>query len=273
MIVYDELIHASVHDGMRLSKAERRAARHNDAESFDEVISDWRASGGVGQIWIAVESLYSMDGDRAPIDELKRIADRRDATLIIDEAHATGVFGPDGRGLAAHLEGAENVISLHTCGKALGVMGALILAPRSIRDFLVNRARPFIYATAPSPLVAALVRAALDITRRETRSARALASIDRACRPRTARSRRRRAVGIADPAGHCRRRRGSGGAGGRTEARGYDIRAIRPPTVPEGTARLRLAITLNVDEAAISGLIAAIAEARAEQRRHERATS
>ena len=87
--------------------------------------------------------------------------------LIIDEAHATGVLGPEGRGLGAALEGRENVISLHTCGKALGASGALVLAPRVLRDFLVNRCRPFIYATAPSPLMAAVVRRALEICRDE----------------------------------------------------------------------------------------------------------
>ena len=102
LIVYDELIHASVHDGMRLSKADAAPARHNDAQSFEDAITYWRARGNSGQPWIVVESLYSMDGDRAPLDELRGIAKRHDAMLIVDEAHATGVFGPEGRGLAAH---------------------------------------------------------------------------------------------------------------------------------------------------------------------------
>ncbi|MEQ1672272.1 MAG: 8-amino-7-oxononanoate synthase, partial [Hyphomicrobium sp.] len=163
LIVYDALIHASALEGMRLSKATRVAARHNDAQAFADAIAAWRTSGGTGQVWIAVESLYSMDGDRAPLDPLIEIADQNDAVLVIDEAHATGVSGDGGLGLGAHLEGRENVVSLHTCGKALGVMGALVLAPRAMRDFLVNRARSFIYATAPSPLMAASVRAALQI--------------------------------------------------------------------------------------------------------------
>ncbi|NWN13524.1 aminotransferase class I/II-fold pyridoxal phosphate-dependent enzyme, partial [Escherichia coli] len=79
-----------------------------------------------GRIWIAVESLYSMDGDQAPLDELAALADRHEAVLLVDEAHATGVFGPQGRGLAAGLAGRENLITLHTCGKALGCEGALL---------------------------------------------------------------------------------------------------------------------------------------------------
>lgn len=264
LIVYDELIHASVHDGMRLSKAEAIAARHNDPQSIEDAIKTWRATGGVGQPWIVVESLYSMDGDRAPIDDLARIAARYDAMLIVDEAHATGVFGSEGRGLAAHLEGAANIITLHTCGKALGVMGALVLAPKTIRDFLVNRARAFIYATAPSPLVAAAVRAALQICKNEPERREKLC----------------RLIGFAEHELRSKTRfvpSGSQiqpiiiGADGSAlalaaamKARGYDIRAIRPPTVPEGTARLRMTITLNTDEAGLSLLISDLVAADAE---------
>ena len=163
LVVYDELIHASVHDGIRLGRAQSVAAAHNDANAFDDAIRDWRRNGGIGLIWIAAESLYSMDGDRAPIDGLAEIADRHDGFLVIDEAHATGVFGPDGRGLGAHLDGRDNVISLHTCGKALGCEGALLTGPAFMREFLINRGRGFIFSTAPSPLMASAVREALRI--------------------------------------------------------------------------------------------------------------
>lgn len=264
LIVYDELIHASAHDGMRLSKAEARAARHNDAQSVEDVIVAWRAAGGTGQPWIAIESLYSMDGDRAPIGALADIADRHDAMLIIDEAHATGVFGPEGRGLAADLEGRENVITMHTCGKALGAMGALVIAPRTMRDFLINRGRAFIYATAPSPLMAAAVRAALDVCRSKPERRLklhhliAFASGELAAKTRFAASGSQILPLVI----------GSDGAAMSLAAglkqRGYDIRAIRPPTVPEGTSRLRLTITLNVTEAEITRLIDDIAAAEAE---------
>jgi 8-amino-7-oxononanoate synthase len=264
LIVYDELIHASAHDGMRLSKAEAVAARHNDPQSFDDRITAWRAKGGVGQPWIVVESLYSMDGDRAPIDDLAALTERHDAMLIVDEAHATGVFGADGRGLAAHLEGSSNIITLHTCGKALGVMGALVLAPKSIRDFLVNRARAFIYATAPSPLVAAAVRAALEICQAQPER----------------REKLHRFIAFAGGKLKSETRHVPSGSqiqpiiigsdaaavslASAMKARGYDVRAIRPPTVPEGTARLRLTLTLNTDEAVLSRLIADLAAAEAE---------
>ncbi len=102
---------------------------HNDAGAFEDAILAWRRAGGTGRPWIAVESLYSMDGDRAPLDALAEIADRHDAILLIDEAHATGVFGQDGRGLAERLHARENVITLHTCGKGLGCEGALVCGP------------------------------------------------------------------------------------------------------------------------------------------------
>lgn len=260
VIVHDELIHASAYEGMRLSKAETISVRHNDANAFDEAIKNWRAAGRLGQAWISVESLYSMDGDRAPLAELAEVASRHDAMLVIDEAHATGVFGPDGRGLGAALEGRPNIISLHTCGKALGVMGALVLCPHVLRDFLVNRARSFIYATAPSPLVAAAVRAALDICasqsgRREILHKRIV----------LAGGLIRETLGI-EPSGSQIQPIIVGSdmravaLASAIRARGFDVRAIRPPTVPEGTARLRITLTLNTDEAAVSALIQALAE-------------
>src|SRR5260370_37769900 len=106
-----------------------------------------------------------MDGDSPDLAELIAVADRHEAMVVIDEAHATGVAGPQGRGLAAAFEGRPNVITLHTCGKALGTVGGFVLAPRVVRDFLVNRAPPFIFATAPSPLIAAITRAAIVLSR------------------------------------------------------------------------------------------------------------
>ncbi len=258
LIVHDALIHASVHDGMRASKAQRAEARHNDPQAFEDAIGDWRAAGGAGTPWIAVESLYSMDGDRAPLAELMAIADRHDGMLAIDEAHATGVFGPDGRGLGAELEGRENVVTLHTCGKALGVIGALILAPATLREFLINRCRPFIYATAPSPLDAALVRAALlicrfDAARRDKLKALVAAAgrrLEAAC-GLTASGSQIQPIIVGSDARATQ-------LAAAMQGRGFDIRAVRPPTVPEGTARVRISLTLNVDEACVESMIAAL---------------
>lgn len=259
-IFHDALIHASAHDGMRLSRASSHAFPHNDADALETAIAAWRASGGVGQPWIAVESLYSMDGDIAPLDDLMSVALRHDAFLLIDEAHATGVLGPGGRGLAARFEGRENVISLHTCGKALGVSGALVCLARPLRHFLVNRCRNFIFATAPAPLVAACVRAALTICeaaddRRaalQARVARAGSELQELCGVAPSGTQVQPVIVGADARAMS--------LAAAMQAKGYDIRAIRPPTVPEGTARLRLSLTLNVSEAEIRRMIADLAE-------------
>ena len=260
VIVHDALIHASVHDGMRMGKAERAEARHNDAQAFEDAIKDWRAAGGTGTPWIAVESLYSMDGDRAPLDDLLAIATRHDGVLIIDEAHATGVLGSMGRGLGAHLEGRSNIIALHTCGKALGAMGALLTGPQVLCDYLVNRSRPFIYATAPSPLMAAIVRAALVICRFDAARRERLQSLVALAGARLAEGCGLRASGShIQPVIVGADERATRLAAA-MQARGFDTRAVRPPTVPEGTARLRLSLTLNVDDAKVTEMALVLAE-------------
>src|SRR5882757_981646 len=177
LVILDELIHASSREGVRAGRAASVESLHNDAASVEDSIRSWRAAGGLGQIWIAAESLYSMDGDRASLSDLMTLADKHAAFLVIDEAHATGVFGPDGRGLAASFEGRDNVIVLHTCGKALGGAGALLSLPRTLRDFLVNRCRPFIFSTAPSPLMAIAALEALAILKEEPQRREALSSL------------------------------------------------------------------------------------------------
>ena len=264
LVVHDALIHASVIDGMRAGKAATAAAAHNDAASFEDAIRRWRREGGTGRPWIAVESLYSMDGDTAPLDDLIAVARRHDGMLVVDEAHATGALGPEGRGLAHALEGAPDVISLHTCGKALGATGALLLGPQVIRDFLINRARPFIYATAPSPLMAAAVRASINLVRTDPGRRQRLASL-----VAFAGRELERRCGLAPSGSHIQPivlgsdERATAAARALVE-RGFDVRAVRPPTVPEGTARLRISLTLNAGEEATAALIDALSSVLAE---------
>ena len=256
LIVADELAHASMHDGIRQSKARAVFVAHNDAQAFDDAIARWRSDGGTGTPWIVAETLYSMDGDIAPVDALSQIARRHEGMLLFDEAHATGVYGADGRGLAAHLEGAENLLTLHTCGKGLGGEGALVCGARVLVDTLVNKARPFIFSTAPSPLMAAAVGAALgriagahgDALRAQLRARIAAADayicsmlevplcISQILPIILGDDKRTMAVAEA-----CQRA-------------GFDVRGVRPPTVPAGTSRLRLSLTLNVAETDIVAL-------------------
>jgi 8-amino-7-oxononanoate synthase len=260
LVVIDELVHASTRDGLRACRAPFAVARHNDPESFEAAIRDFRAGGGRGHPWIAVESLYSMDGDRAPLDDLVAIAERHEAFLVVDEAHATGVFGPDGRGLAAALEGRRNIVVVHTCSKALGSAGALVTLPRVLAEFLVNRCRPFIFGTAPPPLMAVASLESLAILKEEPerreRLSRliehvALESRSKLGAPGTGSQIHPIVIGEDAP---------TMSAAAALRARGFDVRGIRPPTVPRGTARLRIAITLNVDERAISDLFGVLAE-------------
>lgn len=253
LVVHDDLIHASAHEGLRIGRAERLAFAHNRADACEAAIRGWRAGGGRGQVWIAAESLYSMDGDQAPLDDLAAIADRHGAVLLIDEAHATGVFGPAGRGLAARLDGRPNVVTLRTCGKALGSEGALVCGPAVMADFLVNRGRGFIFSTAPSPLIAAINRAALRLlaTAPDLRTGlwQRIRLAERVFAPLGARVSGSQILPLIvgeDAAAMA--------LAARLQAAGFDVRGIRPPTVPPGTSRLRITITNNVSEAQITAL-------------------
>ena len=260
LLLMDDLVHASMHEGARAGRAEVRMSRHNDPAAAEEQIRDWRAKGGVGRVWIAIESVYSMDGDLAPLAEYMEIADRHDAFLMVDEAHATGVFGEQGRGLTAGYEGRENLVVLHTCGKALGASGALVTASGVLRDFLVNRCRPFIFATAPSPLMAVAVEEALAILREEPERQQQLAAlVDYTHREFLSRFGQLPSQSQIVPyiVGDNALAMSLAAA---LQQRGFDVRGVRPPTVPPGTARLRLSLTLNVTQQDVGALLDALAE-------------
>lgn len=257
LVVHDALIHASAHEGMRLGRAQTLSVVHNEAGAVETAIAGWRAGGGTGRVWIAVESLYSMDGDQAPLGDLMAVADRHDAILLIDEAHATGVFGPSGRGLAAGLDRRENVITLHTCGKALGCEGALVCGDRTVIDFLINRGRGFIFSTAPSPLMAAACRAALGLMQDDGQRARLHALVQGAEALLSGRLGLQGTGSQIVPVilGEDAR---TMSVATRLQALGFDVRGIRPPTVPVGTARLRLSLTLNITLGDVEALVTAL---------------
>ncbi|HTA26440.1 MAG TPA: 8-amino-7-oxononanoate synthase [Bacteroidia bacterium] len=140
-IIYDELVHASIHDGMKLSKADTFSFRHNDLTHLEE-----RLNKTEGNVFVAVESVYSMDGDCAPLKVISDLCVKYNANLIVDEAHATGIFG---KGLVQNFELENNVFArVHTFGKAMGCHGAVILGSEILKKYLVNYARSFIYTTA-----------------------------------------------------------------------------------------------------------------------------
>lgn len=143
-VLYDELVHASIRDGIRLSFAESFSFRHNDISHLLKLLIKAK-----GNVYIAVESIYSMNGDFAPLKELAQIAAEKKINLIVDEAHATGVFGASGKGLVPHLQIENHVFArVYTFGKALGYHGAIVVGSNLLRNYLINFARSFIYTTA-----------------------------------------------------------------------------------------------------------------------------
>ena len=267
LLVLDSLVHASIHEGARAGRADIRQSQHNEPQSVEDTIRDWCAEGGTGRIWIVAESLYSMDGDFAPLEQLVAIADRHDAFLMVDEAHATGVYGKQGRGLTAPYEGRENLVVVHTCGKALGAAGALVTATRVLRDFMVNRCRPFIFSTAPSPLMAVAVREALLILQQEPERQQRLTNLMAFTHRQIGAHGGWRCSGsqiLPYIVGDNARAMTLAAA---LQARGFDIRGIRPPTVPAGTARLRIALTNNVGENDVRAMLDALIEETGDEAR------
>jgi 8-amino-7-oxononanoate synthase len=260
LILLDEYIHASAHDGVRNARAPYVFVGHNNPSSVEDALKTWEVKRQKNtHPWIVVDSLYGMDGDFAPLGDLMALADRYEGFLVIDEAHATGVFGPQGRGLAAHLEGRDNVMVVHTCSKALGASGALVTGPGVLCDFLINRARPFIYATALSPLMAVAVQKSLEILQEESeRQARLTQLVAFAHKTLAG------VQGLQSFSGSPILPVMTWGSkhtmvlAAYLQNHGFDVRGIRPPSVPEGSARLRISITLNVSEADIESLHSAL---------------
>lgn len=143
-IIYDELIHASIHDGMRLNLAEKFAFSHNNIQHLEKFLQTKK-----GNCFVAVESVYSMDGDFAPLKEIAALCNKYEAHLIVDEAHATGLFGTNGEGRIIELGLQQNVFArVHTYGKALGCHGAIVIGSKALKEYLINFARSFIFTTA-----------------------------------------------------------------------------------------------------------------------------
>ncbi len=162
-IILDKLCHACLVDAARLSGAQIRVFRHNDVGQLEDHLR-W-ATARRGNTLVVVESVYSMDGDLAPLRGIVDAKDRHGAWLMVDEAHATGVFGPGGAGLARELGVADRIdIQMATLSKALGTSGGFIAGSRELIDLLINRARSFIFSTGPSPAAVAAARAAIDVS-------------------------------------------------------------------------------------------------------------
>jgi 8-amino-7-oxononanoate synthase len=254
----DALNHASIVDGCRLSRAEIGAYRHADAAHLEQLLAESRAP---GVKLVITEAVFSMDGDEAPLRAICSAARRHGAAVYVDEAHALGVLGPGGRGLTAELGlEAEVAVRMGTFGKALGVAGAFVACGEIPARLLRSRARSLLYTTAqPLPLAAAIL-VSLDLVeaadeRREAlrRNVRAFRELARAAGVVLAESK----TPIQPvPVGSAHRVTAVSDALWR---RGVFLQGIRPPTVAEGTARLRVTLTAEHTEAQIAQLVDALA--------------
>lgn len=240
-IIYDELIHASIRDGINASNAKSIKFKHNDLSALKETIKKAQNL-NAKTIWISIESVYSMDGDIADIKNiLSLIKNYSNIYLIVDEAHATGVFGEGGKGFTYNLD-YSNLITLHTCGKALGVSGGLVCASKDIIEYLINKSRPFIYTTAESPIIAVAVKEALIICQEESwRREKLLELIEYTHTKYSAIVNSNYKTQIIPII--CGSSEDALKKAAFLQEKGFDIRAIRPPTVP--TARLRLSLNAS----------------------------
>ena len=258
-IYSDALNHASLIDGCRLSRATARVFPHRDVEALDAMLRADR--GRFRRRWLVVEGVYSMDGDLFPLDALVRLARAHDAFTYVDDAHATGVLGPDGRGSAAHW-GVTVDVTLGTLGKALGGSGAFVAGSAALCDLLLHRARSFVFTTGTPPALAAAALRALAIAHEEPERRARLRASARRLRAGIA-ALGRPAPGEADghivpvPVGDASATVALGEA---LRERGYLVGAIRPPTVPAGSSRLRVSVSAAHTDAQIDGLLSALAE-------------
>jgi 8-amino-7-oxononanoate synthase len=251
VIFSDESNHASLIDGMRLSRARRVIYPHCDVAGLGRLM---REAGGAGQKFVVTESLFSMDGDFAPLAELAALCREQGAALIVDESHGVGVYGARGSGWIEECGVDDGVfVSINTAGKALGVAGAFVAGPEWAIETLVQSARSFIFSTAAPPALAAALEASLDVIEAEPeRRARLLALA----------AQLRSSLGIEGVSQIIPLILGSNeratAAAAALQERGFDVRAIRPPTVPEGTARLRISVNVNLSADVIDRFAAAV---------------
>jgi 8-amino-7-oxononanoate synthase len=239
-IIYDELVHASMRDGIRLSAARSYSFRHNDPEDLRDKIAQAR-----GEVFVAVESLYSMDGDIAPLEDLCSLCEAVGAFLIVDEAHSTGVYGNRGEGLAQSLGLHTRVYArVHTFGKAVGYRGAIVVGGEALREYLINFARPFIYSTAPDLLTIRYINRAYRLmadAHEERARLRELVSGVRLLTSEfpslTFLASDSPIQGIVLPSNERVL-----AAEGALQGSGFFAKAIRSPTVPPGSERMRICL-------------------------------
>ncbi len=256
VIILDKLSHACTIDAARLSGATLRVFAHNDVEDLERLLSWARQRSRDNKVLIVTESVFSMDGDVAPLPQIADLKDKYEAWLMVDEAHATGLYGENLRGLAEAVGVSSRVeIQMGTLGKALGSAGGFICGARPLIDLLVNRARTFIFSTAPVPAACAAATAAIQLLQTSTGKLRRKALFDRVNQVCT------RLPALAKPVPSpilpviIGDEAAAVAAAGALRERGYFIPAIRYPSVPRGRARLRLTMSASHTTGEVQSLL------------------
>ncbi|HLZ90153.1 MAG TPA: 8-amino-7-oxononanoate synthase [Candidatus Acidoferrum sp.] len=248
LVFSDALNHASLIDGMRLSGARKIVYPHLDLDTLEAELR--KHANERGRKLVVTESVFSMEGDIAPVTEMVKIAERYGAGVIVDEAHATGVQGPFGRGIAV-LDGMARQLAaaLHTCGKALASAGAFVCGSAALKEHLINHARTFIFSTAMPPYMADQIRAALGLARGMDHERESL--LAKAQRFRSS----LRASGCDSGKSSTQivpwiigENEQALSAAEHLQSQGFAVRAVRPPTVPPGSARLRFSLTSGIPD-------------------------
>ncbi len=260
-IFSDELNHASIIDGCRLSRARTFVYRHRDMNHLEDLL---RREGSRARTRLVVtDTVFSMDGDVAPLEDIVRLAEQYDAVVMVDEAHATGLFGEHGRGMCEEKGISDKIpVQMGTCGKALGVFGAYVAGSSELVNFLINRARSFIFTTAPPPGICFAVIKALEIVERE-------------------KWRRERVQALASRLRTLLKSKGLNTLNSETQIvpvvigsenstlaisrallkMGFFVQGIRPPTVPPGTSRLRVTVRADLPDGIIEDFCCALEKA------------
>lgn len=265
LLVADELNHASLIDGGRLSGAQYCRVPHGETAAFERALADTEIATDALRL-IVTDSVFSMDGDLASLPPLARLSARHGAALLVDDAHGFGVLGTTGRGTAEHFRDTDPAgrfpqpdLYVATCGKALGSAGGFVAGSEAVIEFLIQRARSWVFSTAPPPALAAAALAALQIIRAEPERRSRLHDLIVHLRHGAA------ALGLPLLPSETPIQPLMIGEDGvalavsqRLRERGYWVAAIRPPTVPEGTARLRITLTAAHTPAQVDGLLEAL---------------
>ncbi|MGC2235972.1 MAG: 8-amino-7-oxononanoate synthase [Pyrinomonadaceae bacterium] len=259
IVFSDEFNHASLIDGIRLSRARKIIFRHLDIENLENLLRETVCE---GQKFLVTESLFSMDGDIAPLDKYAAICRETNTNLIVDDAHAVGVYGEKGSGLIEEFALENQVfLSVNTAGKALGVAGAFVAGESFAIEYLIQKARSFIFSTAPVPAVADALKTSIEIAEKEPERRERLLSLSRFLREKLNEN------GIFVPMDNSQiiaiivgESAKAVKIAGNLQSKGFDVRAIRPPTVPENTSRLRVSLNAGLTEEILEDFVFALKE-------------